>query len=47
MTECPTCQRSDVVVFLAEDPYEADVNNNPGHMVWTCHDCIEQTLQAI
>ena len=30
-----------------EDPYEADVNNNPGVMVWLCDADLAQLLEEI
>lgn len=32
---------------LVEDPYEADVNNNPGVMVWACENCIRELADDI
>lgn len=29
-------------VRLVEDPYEADVNNNPGQMIWACDACYDE-----
>jgi hypothetical protein len=30
------------VAELREDPFEADVNNNPGVMVWACDACLQE-----
>jgi hypothetical protein len=27
---------------LVEDPYEADVNNTPGVMIWACAHCLDE-----
>jgi hypothetical protein len=29
-------------VKLVEDPYEADVNNTPGQLIWTCDTCYNE-----
>lgn len=29
-------------VQYVEDPYEADVNNTPGVMIWVCDECLHE-----
>lgn len=32
---------------LQEDPYEADVNNTPGIMIWVCDACLHEIAMDI
>lgn len=34
------CTNTDVT--LVENPYEADVNNTPGQLIWTCGHCYNE-----
>jgi len=35
------------VAELREDPYENDVNDNPGVMMWACPECYQDRKDAI
>lgn len=37
-----TSECTNTNVELREDPYEADVHNNPGQLLWLCPECEEQ-----
>ena len=39
------CTNTDVQ--LVEDPYESDVNNNPGQLLWTCPECHQGICDGI
>lgn len=32
---------------LVEDPYEADVNNNPGQLILACPNCLQELSDDI
>jgi len=34
-------------VELVEDPYEADVHNNPGQLIMSCPECLQDLSDAI
>ena len=34
-------------VELVEDPYESDVNNNPGRLIMACPECLHDLYLAI
>lgn len=34
-------------VDLVEDPYESDVNNNPGQLIMACPECLHDLYLAI
>lgn len=41
----PDCTNTDVE--LVEDPYEADVNNNPGQLIMACPACLQDLSNSI
>lgn len=34
-------------VELVENLYEADVNNNPGQLIWACPECLQELVDEI
>jgi hypothetical protein len=38
---------TDAKVELVEDPYESDVNNNPGQLIMACPECLHDLYLAI
>lgn len=34
-------------VELVEDPYESDVNNNPGQLIMVCPECLQELCNDI
>lgn len=39
------CTNTDVQ--FVEDPYEADVNNTPGQLIWACPPCLRELCDDI
>lgn len=39
------CTNTDVA--LVDNPYEADVNNTPGQLIWACPTCLQELADDI
>lgn len=41
------CQEHGLPELLREDPWEVDVNNTPGIMIWICDECYGALVDEI